>query len=162
MLYIIYWSVGVSLLHASDHLGRCPPSLETLVRHVRCWSFDKWRPLSHTEDSVGTCWTSFRHGLHGTVGMVSYTHVVYVTCYFCYVFLIRICIFTSYYCELVVGLRSQFYTLLEVWEGLELGCWLLTRKRLCTPRIGDSKYRWFWIMITHHIHTNVSLGRMTY
>jgi hypothetical protein len=26
------------------------------------------------------------HGLHGTVGMVSYSHVVYVTSYFCYMF----------------------------------------------------------------------------
>ena len=33
---------------------------------------------------------------------------------------------TSYhYWELVVGLRTQFCTLLEVWVGWELGCWLL-------------------------------------
>jgi hypothetical protein len=29
---------------------------------------------------------SFRHGLHGEVGMVFYVHEVYVTCYFCYMF----------------------------------------------------------------------------
>jgi hypothetical protein len=57
------------------------------------------------------------HGLHGTVGMVSYVHVVYVTCY-----LIHICVCTSCHYELVVGLRAQFYTLLEVWGGWELGC----------------------------------------
>ena len=85
---------------------------------------------------------------------------------------------------LVVGLRSQFWTLNDSWwwtkiplfllwnkKGIgrdwELGCWLLTRKRLCTSRIGvsrtiGSKYRWSWIMITSQIHTNVSLGRKTY
>jgi hypothetical protein len=36
-----------------------------------------------------------------------------------------------------------------------MGCLLLTRKRLCTPRIGGSKYRWSWIMITYHIHTKL-------
>ncbi len=30
----------------------------------------------------------------------------------------------------------------------ESGCRLLVRKRMCTPRIGDSKYRWPWIMST--------------
>ena len=29
-----------------------------------------------------------------------------------------ICISTSYYCEVVVGLRTQFFTLLEVCGGL--------------------------------------------
>jgi hypothetical protein len=41
----------------------------------------------------------------------------------------------------------------------------LTHICICTSyycEIGDSKYRWSWIMITYHIHTNVSLGRMTY
>ncbi len=89
--------------------------------------------------------------------MRSMLHVISVICY-----LTCICICTSYYCEMVVGLRTQFYTLLEVWGVWELGCWHLTRRRLCSPRIGGSKYRWSWIMITYHIHTNVSLGRMTY
>jgi hypothetical protein len=44
--------------------------------------------------------------------MRSMLHVISVICY-----LTRICICTSYYCELVVGLRTQFYTLLEVWGG---------------------------------------------
>jgi hypothetical protein len=59
-----------------------------------------------------------------------------------------ICVITSYYCKVVVGLETQFVTstLLKVWGGWELGCWRLTRKRLCTPRIGGSKYRWPWIM----------------
>ena len=51
-------------------------------------------------------------------------HVISVICYW-----IRICVFTSYCCELVVGLRTQFCTLV------------------------DSNYRWSWIMITYHIHT---------
>jgi hypothetical protein len=28
------------------------PVLDALDRHVRCWSFDNWGPLSHTEDNV--------------------------------------------------------------------------------------------------------------
>ena len=49
-------------------------------------------------------------GLHGTVGRClmyirSMLHVISVICYS-----MRICICTSYYCKLVVGLRSQFYT----------------------------------------------------
>jgi hypothetical protein len=32
------------------------------------------------------CCTSFHHGHHTEVGMVSYAHVVYVTCYFYYMF----------------------------------------------------------------------------
>ncbi len=52
-----------------------------------------------------------------------------------------------------MGLRVRLFTLWEVRGGWELGCWLLTRKRFCTPRIGGSKYRWSWIMITYHIHT---------
>jgi hypothetical protein len=36
-------------------------------------------------------------------------HVISVICY-----LMRICVYTSYYCELVVGLRAQFCTLLKV------------------------------------------------
>ncbi len=61
--------------------------------------------------------------------MVSYAHVVYatVTCYFCYMlFNEHLCIIdTSYYCELVVGLRVQLCTLLEVWGG-RLGIRMLT------------------------------------
>ena len=56
----------------------------------------------------------------------SWYGVLYTLC-LCYMLfllyiLTRICIWTSYYCELVVGLRVQFYTLLEVWGGWELGC----------------------------------------
>ncbi len=58
----------------------------------------------------------------------------------------RIFVITSYYCKVLVGRRAQFCTLLEVWGDWELGCWHLTRKRLCTPRIGSSKYRWPWSM----------------
>jgi hypothetical protein len=69
--------------------------------------------------------------------MRSMLHDISVICY-----LTRICICTSYYCEMVVGLRVQIYTLLEVWGGWELGCWHLSRRRVWTPRIGGSKYRW--------------------
>jgi hypothetical protein len=136
------------------------PILDTLVRHVHCWSFDNLTTSFTHWRQWRTCFTSLHHGLHGAVGMVSYEHVVFVTCCFCFMFRFRvsrvvsdmllmcICVCTSYYCELVVGLRTQFCTLLEVWGGWELGCWLLTWKRVCTPRIRGSKYRWTWSM-TH-------------
>ncbi len=54
--------------------------------------------------------------------MVTYTHPVYVTCYFSYMLFNVYLVHTSYYYELVVGLRTQFCTLLEVWWVWELGC----------------------------------------
>ncbi len=58
---------------------------DTLGRHVHCSSFDNPSTCStHWRQWRGYC-TSFRHELHGAVGMVFYTHAVYVTCYFCYV-----------------------------------------------------------------------------
>ncbi len=47
--------------------------------------------------------------------------------------------------------------LLEVWV-LGVGMSTLGRKRLCTPRIGDSQVP----MTLEHDKTNVSLGRMAY
>ena len=41
---------------------------------------------ARTRWSFQGCGISFHHGLHGAVGMVFYAHVVYVTCYFCYMF----------------------------------------------------------------------------
>ncbi len=35
-----------------------------------------------------------------------------------------------------MGLRTQFWALLEVWGGWELGCWLFTRKRLYAEDLG--------------------------
>ncbi len=79
-------SVENSLLHTSDHLERCPRTLEALGRHARCSGFDTLTTSStHWRQWRGCC-TSFRHGLHGPVGMVSYAHAVYVICYFCYIF----------------------------------------------------------------------------
>jgi hypothetical protein len=71
-----------------------------------------WGPvalLSATDSTEQLVWCL----LH----MWSMVHVISVICY-----LMCICICTSYYCELVVGLRAQFYTLLEVCGGWELGC----------------------------------------
>ena len=77
----------------------------------------------------------------------------------------RICVITSYYCKVVVVLEAQFCTLLEVWRGWELGCWRLTR-RLCTPRIGASKYRaWqncgdsiLWSQMANKTNNNVGIN----
>ena len=49
--------------------------------------------------------------------MWSILHIISVICY-----LIHICVSTSYYSELVVGLEVWFWTLLEVWGGWKLGC----------------------------------------
>jgi hypothetical protein len=43
-------------------------------------SFDNLTTSSTHWRQWRVCRTSFRHGLHGTVGMVSYAHVVYFTC----------------------------------------------------------------------------------
>ncbi len=51
-----------------------------------CSSFDNLTTSSTYWRQWRASCTSFRHGLHGTVGMVFYAHVVYVTCYFCYMF----------------------------------------------------------------------------
>ncbi len=64
----------------------------------------------------------------------------------CYLMCICVIISTANYSKEVVGLRTQFWTLLEVWGGWELKRWRLTQKRLFTPRIGDSMYRWPWNM----------------
>ncbi len=59
MLYIIYWAVGVSLLHAPDH---CERRLQTSSLWSDTYDVEvsiTWRPPSHTEDNVGTSCTSF-------------------------------------------------------------------------------------------------------
>ena len=64
LLYIIYWVVGVSPHHVSDHRERCPRSWMTWSDTYTVEVSTTWRPLSHTEDNVRICWTSFRQG-HG-------------------------------------------------------------------------------------------------
>ena len=55
-----------------------------------------------------------------------------------------ICVCTSYYCELVVGLRTQFLHC-RVVGGLGIRMMTLDTK---TSLYIFSKYRWSWIMIT--------------
>jgi hypothetical protein len=120
MLYIMYWSVGVSLLHDSDHREQCPRTSWSDTWSVLVST--TWRPFPHIEDNVRTCFTPtcHHHGLHGTLGMVSYGHVsVTVTSCFCCILFVHIWVYTSYYWDLVVGLRTQFFTLLEVWGHWE-------------------------------------------
>jgi hypothetical protein len=62
-----------------------------------------------------------------------------------------------YYCQVVGEPGAQICTLLEVWV-LRVGMSTLGRKRLCTPRIGDSQVP----MTLEYVKTNVSLGRMAY
>jgi hypothetical protein len=69
----------------------------------------------------------------------------------------RICVINHPTVKVVVEARAQLCALLEVWVlGVRLST--LGRKRLCTPRIGDSQVP----MALEHDKTNVSLGRMAY
>jgi hypothetical protein len=77
------------------------------------------RPLPHTEDSEGS--DAPRSVTDSTdqcttVGMVYYAHVsmLHVISVICLVYLMCICVITSYYCKVVVGLETKFCTLLEV------------------------------------------------
>ncbi len=65
------------------------PILDALDRHVFCWSFDNLTTSFTHCRQWRDCYTSFRHLLHGALGMVSYSHTVYVTMYFCYMFRFR-------------------------------------------------------------------------
>jgi hypothetical protein len=58
----------------------------------------------------------------------------------------RICVIT-YNCKVVVGPGAQICTLLEVWV-LGVGMSTLDAQTTCTTRIGGSKYRLSWSMVT--------------
>ena len=88
------------------------------------------------------------------IHMWSMLYVISVKCY-----LMRICVFTSYHCELVVGLRTWFCTFFRGVWGMGSGMLTLDTQTVCTPRIGGSKYRWSWIMITYHIHAHTCFFR---
>jgi hypothetical protein len=87
-------------------------------RASRPWADTYTVEVSTTDDLFHTMWgpDTLRSVTDSTeqfvwclMHMWSMLHVISVICY-----LTRICICTSYYCEMVVGLRAQFYTLLEV------------------------------------------------
>ena len=94
--------------------------------------------------------------LHGTVGMVSDEHAVYVTCYFCYM------LFNTHLCLHMILLWTGGETedtVLHTVKGVGgLGIRMLTidTKRLCTPRIGGLQVP---MVLEHdytekyHIHT---------
>ena len=99
MLYVIYLVVGGCFFMFQDHRERCPPSLDVLDRHV-CVEVSTLNDLFHTLKTMEGLMTSFHHGLDGTVGRVSYTHVVYVICYFCYM------LFNAHLCMHIIPLRT--------------------------------------------------------
>jgi hypothetical protein len=92
----------------------------------QCWSFDNLTTSLHTlktmwgPDTLRSVTDSTEQFVWCLIHMWSMLHVISVICY-----LMCICIYTSYYCELVVGLRHSS-TPLDVWGGWELGCWHLT------------------------------------
>jgi hypothetical protein len=56
------------------------------ILYIEQWKFRCCMLQTIVNGARRGCCTSFRHGLHRPVGMVSYAHTVYVTCYFCYIF----------------------------------------------------------------------------
>jgi hypothetical protein len=136
MLYFEQW--GVSLYHASRPPRTGSPILDVLGRQVHVEVSTTWRPLSHTEDNVGTptpC-SVLHEQLVWCPRLMHIRSMLYVISVICYLMSRIMCVCTPYNDELVVGLRSQFCTLLEVWGDWELRCWLLTRKRLYTEDRG--------------------------
>jgi hypothetical protein len=83
---------------------RCPGQTRDLLK------------FRQPDDLFHTMKTMKDQCLHGTVDMWFIFYVISVICN-----ILCICVCTSYHCELVVGLRTQFYTLLEVWGDWELG-----------------------------------------
>jgi hypothetical protein len=91
MLYIIYWSVGVSLQDASDHRERCPRSSMPWTDMCDVQVSTTRRPLPRTED-----W-------------------VYVTCYFCYMFKEW---YQPWYVDLIIRIkpfRLVFWSITDSW-----------------------------------------------
>jgi hypothetical protein len=86
MLYILYWALGFCWIKFQS-ITKSALDLDALGGHVRCSSVDNSTTSSTRRGQLWRgCCTSFHHWLQGAVGMVSYAHVVYVTCYFCYMF----------------------------------------------------------------------------
>ena len=114
--------MGVSLFHASRHHEWGLPILDALVRHV-CVEVRQLDDLLHTmktmegSDVPRSDTDSTEKLVRCLMHMWSILYVISVICY-----LMCICVYTSYHCELVVGLRERSCTLLEVWGGWELGC----------------------------------------
>jgi len=109
-----------TIVNGTLRSGTVPPILESLDRpetHVLlCFRQPDDLP-QHTNENVRISYTSFRHDsteqvVRCLVQIRSMLHVISVICYS-----IRICVCRSYDCEKVVGLGTQFFTLLEVWGG---------------------------------------------
>jgi hypothetical protein len=83
VLYSICWAVEVSLQHVFRQSRKgVPRSSNALGRRVRCFQDSTSRRPVHTLTTLEGILPSFQHGLHGTVGMIFYAHVVYVViCY---------------------------------------------------------------------------------
>ncbi len=148
-----------------DHRERCPPSLDTLGRHVRVEVSTIWRPLPLTEDNgrtVSPCSTTVcTEQLVGCLMDIQ----VYVICYFCYM------LFNAHLCIHIIPLWTgggTEDTVLHVvrgpvWGGWELGCWRLTRKRSVRQGSGapstDGPGSWLHTTYIHHtyipIHTKL-------
>ncbi len=113
----------VSLYHASKHRERCPPAsgCPTQTR-VLLWCRQP-HDFFHTFPRM-TLWGPT--ALHSVTKQLVWWHVqMWFMLYVIYVirYLMCICVCTSYYCDLVVGLNTHFSTLLEVCGDCEVGCW---------------------------------------
>jgi hypothetical protein len=137
MLYVIYWVVRFHCIILQDHRKRCPRSsiswvdtyvlkfqqLDDLVHTLK--TIEGVAPRSTTDSTEQLVWC--------LIHMWSMLYLISVIYY-----LMCVCVSTSYHCKLVVGLRTQFWTMLEVWGGLELGCWRLTPNGLYVEDRGIS------------------------
>ena len=97
MFYVEQW--GFHYIMLQDNREECPRP--RCLRQTRArWSFNNLTTSStHWREWKDWC-TSFHHSLHGTVGMVSYTHEVYVICYFCYM------LFNTHLCIHIIPFRT--------------------------------------------------------
>ncbi len=85
--YVIHYifSNGGFTPASSDHREGAPgPRRPGQTRAL--FKFRQPDDFFHTLKTLNGLRSSFHHGLHGAVGMVFYAHMVYVTCYFCYMF----------------------------------------------------------------------------
>ncbi len=130
--YLVIFYVVYYILNSGGFVVSCFRPSWTVSRDSMSWTDTYTVEVSTTDDlfhTLKTMWgpVSLRSVTDSTEQLVwglmhlwSMLHVISVMC--C---LNRISTCTSYYCELVVGRRTQFYILLEVWGHWELGCWHL-------------------------------------
>jgi hypothetical protein len=75
VIYYMLRSGGFTSTFLESIAKGVPRSSDTLGRRVRCFQVSTSRRPVHTLTTLEGLLSSFRHGLHGAVGMIFYTHV---------------------------------------------------------------------------------------